>query len=551
MPDATRVPFPRIPHQSQLFLDYLALSPKALSFYGRPPTTESLERAVGEDISGIAIPRLQIAAVLRRQNLAYGSSAKTMDHIQELEKSDCVAILTGQQVGLFSGPLYTIHKAFTAIRLADDLRHRGIRAVPVFWMASEDHDLAEVTRVSVLGPDSVLQTLDYRTLLFQDPTQDENARPVGSIAFPGSIHEAIEGYLASLAGSPWQTEVRSQLESTYRPAATFSESFGRLMANLFRDQGLVLFDPQDREAKGLLSNLIERSIRNSSEIYERLVARNAALQEAGYHTQVSVLENSTVLFLHDEGERKALTRLDSGFGVKNSRRHFTETELVRLAQTAPENFSPNVLLRSLVQDHLFPTVAYVAGPSEIAYFAQIQVLYELFGRPMPVIWPRASMTFLEPETGAEMEAAGLEFEDFLKGKHHVVERLITVNSDSDTTALLRKLQGLLESELQQLRPDLEAVDASLGPALETARRKILHQVEALQTKFVHFEARHNRAILDKADFLLNHCYPNKNLQERELGVSYFLARHGPSFMAEIYSQVEPESFEHKVVSMHH
>jgi len=550
MHDATGVPFPKIPHQSELFLDYLAQSPKALSFYRRPPTVESFERAAREDIPGITIPRREIAAILRRQNDAYGSAPRTMDHIQELEETDCAAIVTGQQVGLFTGPLYTIHKAFTAIRIAQDLRRRGVRAVPVFWMDSEDHDLAEVTRVSILGPESVPQTLDYRPLLFQDTNQNEKARAVGSIAFPTSIHEATEHYLASLAGAPWQNEVRSQLQSTYSPASTFAQSFGRLMARLFRDLGLVLFDPQDREAKRLLSDLIERSVRNSHQIYERLLARNVALQDAGYHTQVSVLENSTVLFLHDEGERKALTRLDSGFGLKNSDRRFTESELARLAQAAPENFSPNVLLRPLVQDHLFPTIGYVAGPSEIAYFAQIQVLYELFGRPMPVIWPRASMTFLEPETSAEMKAAGLAFEDCLQGKHHVVERLITANNDSNTNFMLQQLREVLDRELQELRPDMEAADSSLGPALETASRKIFHQVEALQTKFIHFETRHNRAILNKADFLLNNCYPNKNLQERELGINYFLARHGPSFMAEIFAQVEPESFVHKVISIY-
>jgi bacillithiol biosynthesis cysteine-adding enzyme BshC len=549
MHDAIGVPFPKIPHQSELFLDYLAQSPKALAFYRRPPTAESFERAAREDLPRMTIPRREIAAILRRQNETFGSDSRAMDHIQELEETDCAAIVTGQQVGLFTGPLYTIHKAFTAIRVAAGLRSRGIQAVPIFWMDSEDHDLAEVTRVSILGPESVPQTLDYRPLLFQATDQNEKARAVGSIPFPSSIQEATEQYLASLAGSPWQNEVRSQLQSTYRPASTFAESFGRLMARLFGDLGLVLFDPQDRDAKRVLSNLIERSVRESRQINERLLARNSALQDSGYHTQVSVLENSTVLFLHDEGERKALTRLDSGFGLKNSDTRFTESELARLAQAAPENFSPNVLLRPLVQDHLFPTIGYVAGPSEIAYFAQIQVLYELFGRPMPVIWPRASMTFLEPQTSAEMKAAGLGFEDCLQGKHHVVERLITANNDSNTTLMLQKLREALERELQELRPEMEAADPSLGPALETARRKILHQVEALQTKFVHFEARHNRVILEKADFLLNNCYPNKNLQERELGINYFFARHGPSFMAEIYSQVEPESFVHKVISI--
>ena len=544
---STIIPFRRIPHQSELYLDYLDFSPKVLRFYARTPVLESVESLARSPLGDY--PRREMAEILDSQNRAFGSAERTFDHIRDLEQADSVAVVTGQQVGLFTGPLYTIYKALTAIRIADELRKRKLRAVPVFWMDSEDHDLAEVSKLWVLGADSIPQIMQYQHGLPENGGDDSAAHPVGSLKLAPSIRILVDNYLNLLGNTDWKDSVRRQLQTTYHPGAALSESFGKLMAELFGAYGLVLFDAHRREAKPLVSTLFQRVIREADAIRETLRARNRDLEEAGYHTQVHVQENSTVLFLQDKAGRRALTRSKSGFAIKNGERDYSADELVRLAEDSPEQFSPSVLLRPLVQDRLFPTVAYVGGPAEVAYFGQIHSLYEFFERPMPVIWPRASFTLLEPDVYSRMERYGIAFEDCFEGKHHLVERIITGANHSSATVILTGLQKKLNETLEEIRPGMQAGDASLGAALDTAQRKILHHVEALHTKFVHLEARRNQGTLTEADLLLNHCYPNKTLQERVLGVHYFLARHGPSLLETVNSRIDIGSFVHRLVKL--
>ena len=531
------IPFRRIPHQSELFLEYLDLSPRALEFYARPPTLESLAARAGE-VRRSSTPRREMAAILRRQNAAFGSGPRAAEHIGALEGAESVAVVTGQQVGLFSGPLYTIYKALTAVRLAADLERRGIPAVPVFWMDSEDHDLAEVTKVALFGRDGTPRRIDGREILFGAASED-NARPVGDIVLTDATDRLLELFHDSLPETLFRAEVAARLRAAYRPGATFALAFGRWLADLFRERGLVLFDPHDPASKPLLGPLFEQAVIQAETIQDALVERNRRLESSGFHAQVHVLEGSTVLFLESDGQRRAVARQGDGFALKGSSLAFSRAELARLAASSPERFSPNVLLRPIAQDSLLPTAAYIAGPSEIAYFAQIHALYPIFGRPMPVIWPRASFTLLPPEIAAELDRYGLGLEDCFAGKHRLVEKLIAASNQSSTASILAGLESYLDAELEALRPALVAAEASLGPALETAKRKILHQVGVLETKFVHLETRRNRTILEKADALLDCCYPNRNLQEREVNVAYFLARQGFTLLDSVYSSIEP------------
>ena len=545
MASPTAVAFKRIPRHTALFLDYLDASPKVSSFYQQFPTREKLDAFAGSELGSLS-PRAEVTAILRRQNESFGTGPKGMESIDELAQPDSVAVVTGNQITLFGGPLYTIYKALTATRLANELRERGFRAVPIFWMASEDHDLAEVTRLWTAGN---AQPVDYRDVLFGE-TSAEASVPVGQVRFPDSIEQVTAGYLASFAGGRWLDDIAQLLTSAYQPGETFSAAFGRLMALLFKEHGLVFFDSLDGEAKRSASHIFQKAIQDSESIHNRLSNRNESLRRSGYHEQVAVMEGSTVLFMQQGQERKAVTRSSQGrFSLKNSTEEFGAEELLGLATSSPERFSPNVLLRPLVQDFLFPTVAYVAGPSEIAYFAQAEVLYTHYGRPMPVIWPRASLTLLETDVFDEMRRFGLQMEDCFQGKHHIVERVVTQQDRSDTSSILTDLQQSLETQMESLRGDLVATDSSLGPALDNVKKKILHHVQLLQTKFVHLHARGDQIVLDKAELVLNNCYPNKNLQERELNILYFLVRHGPELLRRIYAQLQPGSFEHKLLKL--
>jgi bacillithiol biosynthesis cysteine-adding enzyme BshC len=549
VPSAEILRFRKIPHQTDLFLDYLERAPRAMRFYDAHPVFPDLRSVAARIVRSHAASREEMAEILLEANRSYGCTPETESSIRTLAQPDSVAVVTGQQVGLFLGPLYTTYKTLTAIRLAAALQERGIKAVPVFWMDSEDHDLAEVTRGFLYDQDRTPRIVDYRPMLFDGEPSEEASCSVGGMRLPEAIGQVVEETLESLRSAPREPEVRTALHDAYRPGASLAEGFGSLMSRLFGSRGLILFDSQNREAKPLVAEVFRRAIECADLIHEVLLRRNQDLQENGYHTQVHVLENSTTLFLLDQSERRALIRSGAEFSLKNSSRRFSADELLELARAEPERFSPNVLLRPLIQDTLFPTAAYVAGPAEIAYFAQIHALYPLFERTMPVIWPRSSLTLLEPEVGELLSRNGIGLEDCFEGKHHVVEKLIAASSDSSAASLIQGLSKEIQSAVEGIRPDLAEVDASLGPALDMIQRKMLHQVDVLGTRFVHLEAKRNSRVLEEADLILNLCYPNKNLQERELFLHQLWARYGASLLSRIYELIDNDSFEHKIVRL--
>jgi bacillithiol synthase len=541
------IPFREIPHQSRLFLDYLDFSPDALRFYHVPPSVDRLVEFSRGGLADSQFPRKEISAVLRRQNEGFGADLSTVRNIGELEKSDSVAVLTGQQVGLFVAPLYTIYKAITAIHISGELRRNGINAVPIFWLATEDHDLAEVSRRTVPGPNGALEIVDYRDMIFRK--SEISARPVGSLQFPQEIKEAVSDYVKRLEGSEWKSEAQAQLEAAYKPGATFAGSFGQLMTGIFAGSGLILFDPSDVEAKKLTSDVFRRAIVEAHSIRESLEERSRELESAGFHSQVNVLENSTVLFLLDEGERRALETRDSGFCLKNGKRIFAREELLDLVGNSPEEFSPNVLLRPLVQDHLFPTAAYIGGSAELAYFSQVEVLYRIFGRPMPAIWPRNSFTLLEPDIASEMDRFGIGLQDCFAGQPAVTGKIMQRSRASKWAGELEGLHGRLDQALNGIRPEVEAVEPTLAQAVETAKRKILHNVRRLKSRLIHIEAQDNSAILDLANRIMEGCFPNGNLQERELGFYSFFVHHGPSLLDKINLAADPSNFTHRVLRL--
>jgi bacillithiol biosynthesis cysteine-adding enzyme BshC len=419
--------------------------------------------------------------------------------------------------------------------------------VPIFWMDSEDHDLAEVAQFARLSAGAV-ERIDARPALFPGG-EDGAARPVGDVRLPGAIQDLARDLLAALPDSPSTTAMRGLLDAAYRPGRTFTEAFARLLSGLLSPFPIALFDPHDPATKPLLAPLFRNAVARADALHAALQERNTALERSGFHTQVHVAEGSTVLFLSEGPERRAVARQENGFALKGSSTRFTAAELRGLAEKAPERFSPNVLLRPIVQDTLFPTAAYVAGPAEVAYLAQVAPLYGLLGRPMPIVWPRASFTLLGAETVRDLDGAGLELEHCMAGKHRVVETLIAAGGRTSSTAIVKRLARLVETEMAALRPAVAAAEASLGSALDTAARKILHQVAALETKLVHFEARHDRTILDRADAILERCYPDRNLQERQLGIVPVVAVHGMETLPRIDAAIELDRFVHRILDL--
>lgn len=523
------IPFDNLPGFSKLFLAYLRASPEALRFYPRAPNLEVLQ-ALARGCR--QAPRAEMTKILRRQNEHFGSGAAAMAAIDRLQQPGSVAVVTGQQLGLFGGPLYTVYKALTAVRLSELLASRGIPAAPVFWMEGEDHDLAEAVGADLSASWGVAE-----------------GTPVRSVPLPAGIGQILRALADATPDSTHKGATFELLASAYAPQTTMVEAFGRFAAKIFSPFGIILFDPGDVEAKPLAAPVMRRALSDAGALRELIAGRNGELAAAGFHTQVTQAENFTLLFYRPEGPRRAVVTSERGFALKGDSGEATEAELLRRLADAPELFSPNVLLRPLVQDTLFPTAAYVAGPAEIAYFAQAAPLYRHLGVPMPLIWPRSSLTLLNPEVARQLDDAGLTFEDCLAGEQGLFERLLRLSGGGRISDDLVSYASELERALEGLRPGLTTAEASLGAALDTARRKMLHNLDSLRARFLQVEAARNEQLAAQARTLSETLRPKGNYQERESTLPPFLARHGDALMDKLHAAADPHVFAHRIVTL--
>jgi bacillithiol biosynthesis cysteine-adding enzyme BshC len=533
--------FTDIPRTTPLFNDFLYDYQKVARFYanyGRSvePLADHARRVGAQQFD-----RKRVPEALDRINRRAGSPELTFKHIEMLRHPGTVAIVTGQQAGLFTGPLYTIHKALTVIKLAACLRDQGVEAVPVFWVASEDHDYEEVNHCRIVDREGHLKRIQY------EASGHKADEPVGRVTLCEGISQTIDELVAQLAPSEFTPTLERDLRESYAEGAGFGEAFLRLMARLFHQYGVVLLDPLDEELKQVAAPLYAEAIGKSSEIARALVGRSRELVESGYHAQIHVSEDMVPLFIMDEGRRSALTRQDNRFTVKGSDRSFTGEELVELAGRCPSCFSPNVTLRPVVQDYLLPTAAYIGGPAEIAYFAQLRAVYETLGRQDPCVLPRASLTIVEGRHQKTMKKYGLELRDFFDGLHPAVTKVVEHSVDRSAALAFTEAERVLNEQLDKLGEALRQTDATLSDPLKRAREKIMYQLEHLRTRFIHSSAHRDETAYRQVERAFTTLCPDKNLQERELNVYYFLSRYGPGLIEELYDAADLGFSNHKLV----
>jgi bacillithiol biosynthesis cysteine-adding enzyme BshC len=460
-----------------------------------------------------------------------------------LRDPDCIAAVSGQQAGLFTGPLYTIYKAISAIKLAGCLSQRNTKAVPVFWLASEDHDFHEVTKAEFIGRDCRLQSVEVSEGLHREGT------PVGSVVLDESINDVLTDLFARLPMSEFTADLEKILRDSWQPGRGYGDAFARMMTSLLGQYGLVLLDPMDHRLKNLAAPLYAKAAERAPEIAAAIEARSRELEDDGYHAQVLASANSFPLFIHDEGgARHAVTRHEDGkYRAKDSDQAYTSAELAQLARTNPQRFSPNVTLRAVVQDYLLPTIAYYGGAAEIAYFAQTAEVYRLLDRPATPILPRSSITMVERNTGRVLERFGLTLGDLFAGPEAVLARVVEEYLGTDTAKQFTQAEQAFNQELDQLREKLRGVDPTLADALETGRRKINYQLDGLRTRFHRAEIARDETGRRQLERAFDQLFPNKQLQERHVNITSLLARHGRYVIDWIYSAVNLESTEHQVV----
>lgn len=535
------LPFAEIPHTTRLFADFIAYAPPVRQFYPRPPHFREWMKEESAKLNYDPARRARVSQILARQNCVWGASEKTLKNIERL-RAGAAAVVTGQQVGLFGGPTFSLYKALTAVKLAEEATAAGVDAVPIFWLATYDHDLAEVNHVSLPGPDGALETLTT-------PSHAIAGAPVSAVRLGGEIEPVLE-QAASLLG---ENEATALLRETYRSGETLGTAFARLYAQLFADWGVIILDASDGELHRIAEPIYRAAIERVNELTPALLARGDALESAGYHQQVNVMLSSTLLFMLRDGVRTSVHRHEGPvreFFFDNApNQRISEADLLNQIASKPEQFSPNVLLRPIVEDFLLPTLVYCGGAAEAAYFAQAGVVYEgLLGRVTPIM-PRFSATIVEPKIQRLLERYELDVLDVFAGSDELRQELAEHSLPQDLQRAFETTQQSLEAQLATIKEKLAKLDRTLVDAGDTAASKILYQLDKLHGQAARAELQKQDVVRRHAETLSQALYPDKALQERGFGGIYFVARYGRDLLHQLCDSLQTDCHDHQVVEL--
>jgi bacillithiol biosynthesis cysteine-adding enzyme BshC len=524
-------PIATLPHITKLYRDYLAMGDSnagspVRTWFGTEPLGQAWMRRAGSSAKAAAL-----ADALEGQSLGFGAGPATLANVGKL-RAGAPAVVTGQQVGLLGGPLLTLLKVATAIARAKQVTAAtGAEHVPIFWLATEDHDLEEVDQVSLLTKTSI------ETLRLGLKPQQQSA-PVGSVAFDG----AIDALLAQASDLLGHTPICELLRECYaQPAsggqpATFGSAFARLMTRLFSEQGLIVMDASGRDFHAIGAPTLRHAIEHAEELESALLARTSELEAAGYHAQVLVKPGASLLFLVSEGQdRQPLRRLADGSwkaGAGNSASSYTTAELLAILEDAPERLSPNAILRPVFQDTILPTTAYVGGPAEVAYFAQSAVLYQrILGRITPIL-PRLSASLIEPAIGAIMAQHEVSLPDAMQPTDELAQRLGARAMPIEAKRRLAASGNALDEALTAAESYLGTLDASLGKSAEVSASKMRYQMDRLRRLAATFELNKEGSLRKHAEAMTLHLFPEGHPQERVIAGVWFLS---------VYEAAHPEA----------
>lgn len=541
-------PITILPHVSQLFRDYVAVGDRPADaavrrWYGAEPFAG---RWMRQPVAGGRADAGALADLLEQQNREFGAGAQALENIEKL-RAGARAVVTGQQVVLFGGPLLTILKAATAVaRAKQATAASGVEHVPVFWMATEDHDLPEVDQASFLTKSSV-ETL-------RAGLRVAHAVPVGRVVPGAELEAVLERATELLEFAP----VSEWLRECYLPAdgsrPSLGLAFGRLIARIFAEQGLIVMDAASRGFHALGASTLRVAIEHAEELQRGLIARSEELVREGYHAQVMVAEGASLLFLMDEttGERVALRRPASVNGEAQWRaggRIYSSAELLAILEATPERLSPNALLRPVFQDTLLPTAAYVGGPAEVAYFAQSAVLYDaILGGVTPVL-PRLSATLLEPAIATVMDKDEIQLPDAMTTAEALAQRLGARAMPIEGKRKLAAVGNALDKELTALTDYLKSMDATLGQSAEVSGSKMLYQMNRLRRMAATFELQKEASLRKHADAITMNVFPDGHPQERVLAGVWFMARYGEGLVERLVGVAGNQCPGHVVVRL--
>jgi len=507
---------------TDLVRQYLAGEPAALAFYpGGHPGDPAAYRAKAEEVRG----RFDRESRERLARILTGGGEGGEARLRRFVEEGGFAVTTGQQPGLFGGPLFSVYKALSAASLARWLEGElGVPVIPVFWVASEDHDWEEVRRVSLPDMSNDLVTLEL------PDREGAGELPLHRMPMGPEGPEALDALLALLPDSDFRPEVEAALRAGYREGATLPSAFAELLRRQLEPAGVFLLSPEHPEAQSAALPVLLAEARGAGERAEALARRAGELEAAGYHNQVTILEGGANLFLEGSQGRDRLFVEGAGLRMRREGRVLTQEELDREAGAAPDRLSPNVLLRPVVESTLVPTLAYVAGPGEIAYLAQTAPVFAAHGIRPPVVHPRLSASVIESRVGKVLRKFDLELADLARPHHEVVGRVIRDDLPPAVREALGKMRGDIARGSKELQKAVLEVDPTLSGPVDHLRNQGFSLLDDLEKKVVQARKRESGIAVQQIEKAQVQLFPMGTPQERVFPAVYYLVRYGPELM---------------------
>jgi bacillithiol biosynthesis cysteine-adding enzyme BshC len=519
-----------LPRVNPIFRDYVEGKPALQTFYRWDPrqSREGLLQALIDR----RYPRDELAAILTDQNRAWGAPERLIEGIGRIRDGRAVAVVTGQQVGLFGGPLYTLYKALTAIAVARQVesQHR-IPCLPIFWMDSEDTDFAEIDHISMPDHQDEVRVLRY------DPDESFGTDLPATHTLTSRIGEAFDMLKQAAGAGRLEERPFALLQECYRPGASLVSAFARLLTSLLGERDLIVVDPSDPRLKTLARPLFLQEIRTAPASARLVQAAEEKLRGLGYPPQIRLRGEGPNLFSLRAGRRP----------LQKEREWNDRTELERIVAATPERFSPNVVLRPIMESFLFPTLAHVGGPHEIAYYAQLRGVFDHAGIPMPVLLPRASLTLVEGRIERLLKKHDLALPMLEQGAERIIEQVLRRKLPK---AFVTRQQRVLQTVLKgfgTLKALVATLDPTLAPRVGRAEGMVKRQLTDVERLLLRSLKRRNQEIRIQVLRVLAHLHPGGEPQERVYGFMSYLCRHGLPLLDLVARAIDGPGWDHRLL----
>jgi len=540
---STRIPvdFRRFHWIRPFAADYAHRFSSVASFFSGDPAAHADWTAAIARTQAQPRRRHEIAAVIAAQQRRRGSPARAVETAAQLTDANTIAIVTGQQAGLFGGPLFTLLKALTALKLADDVaRQHHVPAVAVFWVEAEDHDWDEVRSCTVLD-----DQFEPRTVALP-PQPGGDPSPVAQITLDASIQSVIDELAHILPATEFTPGLIEELRQAYAPGVGMADAFARWIERVLGPRGLIVYDASDRAAKPLAAGVFVRELSSAGQTARLASAAGADMVARGYHAQVHAQDDSVALFRLD-GARRVI-RQQNGVLVVGDQSYTTDA-LVTEARDQPAGFSPGVLLRPIVQDALFPTACYVAGPNELSYLGQLKAVYEHFGVPMPLMYSRASATVLDSASIRFLTKYAVPLEALQPRDDAALNALLEAQLPPTVEAAFGTARDAIDAQMSRLMQAVSALDPTLEGAAKSTMGRMQHDLETFHGKMIQAAKRRHDTLRRQFIHARALAFPGGQPQERTVGFVSLLNQYGPALVDRLHDELPLDMGHHWIVTI--